>query len=225
MIIINGINSEIAKKIIPKFLNKNKVIGIYNSSYTGIKNKNLILFKKNKISLQKIEAMSKKDQKICFINFAAKRDENLLINTNQKLLNKIFQNNLTEPLELLKKIIPLMIKYKFGRIIFLSSSTAEKGYPGNIGYSASKSALRGITGTIGKEYKNFNITSNIISLGYFETNMWKSLSIKKRKSLLNNTISQKLCDPRSVYELINLIIKFREINLSNIYLDGGNLLK
>ena len=109
MIIINGINSEIAKKIIPKFLNKNKVIGIYNSSYTGIQNKNLILFKKNKISLQKIEAMSKKDQKICFINFAAKRDENLLINTNQKLLNKIFQNNLTEPLELLKKIIPLMM--------------------------------------------------------------------------------------------------------------------
>ena len=118
-----------------------------------------------------------------------------------------------------------MIKNKFGRIIFFSSSTAENGYPGNIAYSATKSALMGITGTISKEYKNFNITCNIISLGYFETRMWKSLSEVKRSNLLQNTLSQKLCNPQSVYELIKLIIKFREINLSKIYIDGGNLLR
>ena len=83
----------------------------------------------------------------------------------------------------------------------------------------------GITGTISKEYKNFNITCNIVSLGYFETKMWRSLSTVKRSNLLKNTLSQKLCDPRSVYELIKLIIKFREINLSRIYLDGGNLIR
>ena len=48
MIIINGINSEIVKKILPKFLKKNNVIGIYNSSYKGLRDKNLTLFKKNK---------------------------------------------------------------------------------------------------------------------------------------------------------------------------------
>ena len=35
-------------------------------------------------------------------------------------------------------------------------------------------------GTIAKEYKNFNITCNIISLGYFETKMWKSLPTKNK---------------------------------------------
>jgi short-subunit dehydrogenase len=225
MIIINGINSEIAKKILSKFLKKNKVIGIYNSFYSGPKSKNLILFKKNKINYKKIERLSKKNKKISFINFAATRDENLLINIKKKNLNKIFESNLIEPINLLKKIIPHMIKNKFGRIIFLSSSTAENGYPGNIGYSATKSSLKGVVGTISKEYKNFNITSNIISLGYFETKMWKSLSDKKRSDLLKSTLSQKICNPLALYELIKLVIKYKEINLSKIYLDGGNLLR
>lgn len=225
MIIINGINSEIVKKILPSFLKKNLVIGIFNSSYNGPKNNNLILFKRNKINFKKIETLSKKDKKIIFLNFAAKRDENLIINAKKDQIKKIFESNLSEPINLLKKFLPHMIKNKFGRIIFFSSSTAENGYPGNIAYSATKSALMGITGTISKEYKNFNITCNIISLGYFETRMWKSLSEVKRFNLLQNTLSQKLCNPQSVYELIKLIIKFREINLSKIYIDGGNLLR
>lgn len=225
MIILNGINSEIAKKILPYFLKNNKVIGIYSTKYTGPKNKNLVLFKKNKINFKKLELLSKKNKKICFLNFAAKRDENLLINIKKNEMKNIFQSNLSEPITLLKEIIPHMIKNKFGRIIFISSSTAENGYPGNIAYSATKSALTGLSGTISKEYKNFNITCNIISLGYFETKMWKSLSSFKRATLLKNTLSQKLCNPLSVYELIKLIIKFNEINLSKIYLDGGNLFR
>ncbi len=225
MIIINGINSEIVRKILPKFLKKDIVIGIFNTTYNGPRNKNLILFKRNKVNFRKIETLGKKNKKISFLNFAAKRDENLIINTKKDQIKKIFESNLSEPINLLKKILPHMIDNKFGRIIFFSSSTVEKGYPGNVAYSATKSALMGITGTISKEYKSFNITCNIVSLGYFETKMWRSLSIVKRSNLLKNTLSQKLCDPRSVYELIKLIIKFREINLSKIYLDGGNLIR
>ena len=48
MIIINGINSEIIKKILPKFLKKHKVVGIYKSKYNGVKHKNLSILKKIK---------------------------------------------------------------------------------------------------------------------------------------------------------------------------------
>ena len=159
------------------------------------------------------------------MNFAAKRDENLLINVKKNQIKNIFQSNLNEPINLLKEIIPHMMRNKFGRVIFVSSSAVENGFPGNIAYSTTKSALMGLSGTISKEYKNFNITCNIISLGYFDTKMWKSLSNSKRDSLLKNTLSQKLGNPLSIYELIKLIIKFKEINLSKIYLDGGNLLR
>jgi NAD(P)-dependent dehydrogenase (short-subunit alcohol dehydrogenase family) len=225
MIIVNGINSEIVKKILPKFLRKNKVIGIYNTSYKGIRDKNLTLFNKNKIDFKRIDNLLKNDQKISFLNFATKKDEGLIIRSKKKELNDILKNNIVEPIELLKKFLPYMIDHNFGRIIFFSSSAAENGYPGNLGYSTSKSAFSGIMGTIAKEYKNFNITCNIISLGYFETKMWKSLPTKNKVNLLNNTLSKKLCNPLSVYEMIKIIIKYNEFNLSKIHLDGGNLLR
>ena len=225
MIIVNGINSEIVKKILPKFLRKNNVIGIYNTSYKGIRDKNLTLFNKNKIDFKRIDNLLKNDQKISFLNFATKKDEGLIIRSKKKELNDILKNNIVEPIELLKKFLPYMIDYKFGRIIFFSSSSVENGYPGNLGYSTSKSAFSGIMGTIAKEYKNFNITCNIISLGYFETRMWKSLPIKSKANLLNYTLSKKLCNPLSVYEMIKIIIKYNEFNLSKIHLDGGNLLR
>ena len=55
--------------------------------------------------------------------------------------------------------------------------------------------------------------------------MWNSLSAESRSILLSNTLLQKLCNPNVVYEMIKIIIKYNEINLSKIYLDGGNLFR
>ena len=190
MIIVNGINSEIFKKILPKFLKNDKVVGIFNTSYTGPKNK-IFFFKKNKINFNKIEKLIKNEKKISFLNFATKRDEKLLINKKKGELKNIFENNLVEPIELLKKFIPYMIKNKFGRIIFVSSSTAENGYPGILVTVLVNLLLWALWVQSAKNIKNFNITCNVISLGYFETKMWKSLSAKNRSTLINNTLSQK----------------------------------
>ena len=118
-----------------------------------------------------------------------------------------------------------MIRNNFGRIIFSSSSTAENGSIGNLGYSSSKSSLKGISGTIAKEYKDYNITSNILSLGYFNSRMWKTLPKKNRKTLISNTLNNKLCDENAIYEIIETLIKFNSINMSTIFIDGGNLQK
>ena len=223
MIIINGINSEIVKKILPKLLKNDNIVGIYNKNYTGIKNKKLILFKNNRSNLKKIQYLIKNHKKIVFINFAAKKDEKLLVNLKEKDFSNIIDNNLTKTIIIIKTLLPEMIKMKYGRVVFISSSTAESGYPGNIGYSASKSALKGISGTISKEYKDFNITSNIISLGYFQTKMWFSLPKNKRSKLISNTLNKKTGDFEAIYQTIKLLIKFDTINMSTIYLDGGNL--
>lgn len=118
-----------------------------------------------------------------------------------------------------------MIRNNFGRIIFSSSSTAENGSVGNLGYSSSKSSLKGISGTIAKEYKDYNITSNILSLGYFNSRMWKTLPKKNRETLISNTLNNKLCDENAIYEIIETLIKFNSINMSTIFIDGGNLQK
>lgn len=169
--------------------------------------------------------MIKNEKKIIFINFAAKRDKGLILKFNKKIFLDTIQNNIIDSLDILKILLPYMVKNNFGRVIFTSSSTAENGSVGNLGYSSSKSSLKGISGTIAKEYRDYNITSNILSLGYFNSRMWTSLPEKNKKTLILNTLKNKLCDENAIYEIINTLIKFNSINMSTIFIDGGNLQK
>ena len=75
--------------------------------------------------------------------------------------------------------------------LFISSSTAESGYSGTLSYSASKAAFKGIIGTLSKEYSQFNITSNIISL-VTNSGLWNELSKNKKEYLMNKTLIKKL---------------------------------
>lgn len=59
-----------------------------------------------------------------------------------------------------------------GRFIHISS-VARKGMSGQIGYCASKAGLDGLSSAIAKEYGRKNVTSNILCLGFFETDMAK----------------------------------------------------
>ena len=114
-----------------------------------------------------------------------------------------------------------MIKNEYGRIIFLSSKKAEYGSKGNILYSFSKVGLQGISKTLAKEYAKFNITSNVISLGYFDTKMWKSLKSNIKKDLLENTLNKKLGNPNVLVDTIKLIVNHSFINSSKLDIDGG----
>ena len=69
---------------------------------------------------------------------------------------------------------------KWGRIIFLGSVTAF-GNPGQINYSASKAALSGVARTIALQYGSRNITANVVSPGFIETDMTGKLQINKLK--------------------------------------------
>ena len=221
--IINGINSELAQLFVKKLKKNDKIVGFYRSSYNGIKSKNVFTTKSVKNLARDIENKFRGNKKIIFLNFAAVRDENLLLNLNLKEVSSTLESNILSSLRIAQKLIPLMIKYNFGRFIFLSSKKSEKGSEGNILYSFSKSGLYGLSRTISKEYSNFNITSNIISLGYFNSKMWMSLNSNIKKKLLNQTLYGKLGNPSIISDVIKLIVKHQFINMSKIDLDGGML--
>lgn len=220
LFIINGINSELAQHYLKKIINKNFIIGLNRSKYQGIRSKNLLLINELKIN-RRINYILDKYKKIIFINFAASRDDELIINLNEKKINEVINSNVISSIKILKKILPSMIKNNYGRIIFLSSKKAENGSKGNIVYAFSKVGLQGVSKTINKEYSKFNISSNIISLGYFNTKMWKSLKKNTRDDLLKNTLHQKLGNPKVLIDVISLIIKHAFIIDSKLDIDGG----
>ena len=73
----------------------------------------------------------------------------------------------------LKYLLPKMIKDKMGRITCASNFNSAIGAGA---YSSSKSGLDGLSKALSKEYGRYNITSNIIKLGVFNSGMFHQLS-------------------------------------------------
>ena len=82
-------------------------------------------------------------------------------------------------------------------------------------------ATLGLSKVISLEYGKFNITSNTIRLGNFNTGMYKKLSKSKQEELINQIPSKKLGDFKDIVSTINLIIKSNYINGAEINIDGA----
>jgi 3-oxoacyl-[acyl-carrier protein] reductase len=80
---------------------------------------------------------------------------------------------------------PLLKAKDAGRIINITSVTAETGSAGQGPYVAAKAALIGLTKTWAREYASRGITVNAVSPGYIETDMTASeLPAERRAELL-----------------------------------------
>jgi 3-oxoacyl-[acyl-carrier protein] reductase len=66
-----------------------------------------------------------------------------------------------------------MTAERFGRIVNLSSSSAQ-GNRGQVNYSAAKAGLQGFTKTLAIELGRFGVTANAVAPGFIETEMTRA---------------------------------------------------
>jgi acetoacetyl-CoA reductase len=72
--------------------------------------------------------------------------------------------------------IPKMMEQKFGRIINISSYSAEGGIIGQANYAASKGGMMAFTKVIALELAKYNITANCVAPGFTATDMFNNVS-------------------------------------------------
>jgi 3-oxoacyl-[acyl-carrier protein] reductase len=82
----------------------------------------------------------------------------------------VIATNLSGPFYMIRALLMHFISNRSGRIINISS-VAQDGSSGQVNYAASKAGLIGLTNTIAREYGAKGITSNIVVVGYVETDM------------------------------------------------------
>ena len=92
---------------------------------------------------------------------------------------------------------------------------------GTLAYSASKTGLQGMSAVLAREYARFNITSNILVLGYFEVGLIETLSEEQRKDIVARIPGKKLGAVSNIAEAVAFLVRSDYTNAAVINLDGG----
>lgn len=105
----------------------------------------------------------------------------LLVSLSDEEWEEVIDTNLTGAFHVCRQILPVLLAARFGRIVFVSSVGKDGGL-GQAAYSASKAGLSGLSAAISKEYGRKGITSNVLVLGVFDTDMTREgLSQRNRE--------------------------------------------
>lgn len=115
--------------------------------------------------------------------------------------------NLSAPFYVSRHFLPVFLANGWGRFIHISS-VAMHGMAGLIGYSASKAGLSGLSSTLAKEYGPKGITSNLLVLGFFDTDMTREQMPEHQKIFW-----KQFCPAKRMGEL-------REISDAVLYLSS-----
>jgi gluconate 5-dehydrogenase len=107
----------------------------------------------------------------------------------------ILDTNLHAIFSLTKAVLPGMMKRGSGSVINISSMSALFGLPQVAAYSASKTALLGLTRTLASEYSASGVRINAIAPGFIESKMFREIMDKdpaREQKILGRTPMNRL---------------------------------
>jgi 3-oxoacyl-[acyl-carrier protein] reductase len=101
--------------------------------------------------------------------------DGLLMRMSDEDFESVIDVNLTGTFRCTRRAVQSMMREKYGRIVLVGSVVGLLGNPGQVNYSASKSALVGMARSITREVGSRGITANVIAPGFIETAMTAEL--------------------------------------------------
>jgi 3-oxoacyl-[acyl-carrier protein] reductase len=107
---------------------------------------------------------------VILVNNAGIIRDNLIFKMSEADWDSVMAVHLKGAFLMTKACQAHMTKEKYGRIVNLSSSSAQ-GNRGQANYSAAKAGLQGFTKTLAIELGKFGVTANAVAPGFIQTDM------------------------------------------------------
>lgn len=132
------------------------------------------------------------------VNNAGISQQKLFTDITDEDWRKMMSVNLDGVFYCSREALKGMIKRKSGSIINVSSMWGEVGASCEVHYSASKSAVIGLTKALAKEVAPSNIRVNCIAPGVIDTDMMKDFDDETRNALVEETPLLRLGKPEDI---------------------------
>ena len=148
---------------------------------------------------------------------------NLAVSMSDEEWRAVIETNLSGAFYVCRQFLPTVLAQRFGRII-LMASLGTTGVSGQANYCASKAGLLGLSATLAKEYGRKGITSNVVSPGFFETDMTRTgMSEANRGFWIKHCPLGRLGELPEVAKLVGFLASpgADYINGQEIRVDGG----
>jgi 3-oxoacyl-[acyl-carrier protein] reductase len=132
------------------------------------------------------------------VNNAGITRDALLLRQKREDWDHVLNTDLTGIYRVCRKLVPGMVRGRYGRIVNITSVVAASGNPGQTSYAAAKAGVAGFTRSLALELASRNVTVNCVAPGFIDTDMTRELGDTVREKLLARVPVGRLGQPEEV---------------------------
>jgi len=173
---------------------------------------------------QVVEAVIEKWGKLdILVNNAGVIRDSLLATLSEENWNEVIATNLNSVYNFCQAVTRQMMSQRYGRMINISSVSADFGNPGQSNYAASKGGVDGFTHCVAAELAKRNITVNAVSPGFIETDMTLSVRSAAGDQIVKRIPARRLGRPEDVAHAVVFLASEEAAYITGqvLRVDGG----
>ena len=157
------------------------------------------------------------------VNNAGITRDNIVLRMSDNEWQDIMNVNLNGAFYLTKKILKMMLKLKWGRVINITSTSASIGNKGQSNYSAAKAGVEAFTKSLAREVGKSNITINSIAPGFISTDMTEQNDAVNSEDLMNEIPLGRFGKPEEVAHLASFLCSEEASYITGqiLHINGG----
>ena len=169
------------------------------------------------------EVLNKETQISVLVNNAGITRDNIVLRMSEDEWQDIMNVNLNGTFYFSKKVLKMMLKLKWGRVINITSTSASIGNKGQSNYSAAKAGVEAFTKSLAREVGKRNITINSIAPGFIDTDMTQQSDGVSMNDLINEIPLGRFGKPEEIAHLASFLCSedASYITGQTIHINGG----
>jgi 3-oxoacyl-[acyl-carrier protein] reductase len=137
--------------------------------------------------------------------------------------DKDIATNLTGPFNVIRAAFEALAQSGDGRVVVISSASAETGLPGQVAYTAAKAGLVGMVRTLAAEWGGHGIRCNVVMPGVIATPKVRALPEPMREAIARSLPLGRIGEPAEIAGTVAFLLSPAAAYITGnvIRVDGG----